>query len=603
MSNPSYIRSGLVRRGLPEHVADAFMVNFRDESGLNPGINEAKPLVAGSRGGFGLYQLTGPRRREYEAFAAQRGVQPADVDAQLDFLMGELSGSEKRAGQRILAAPDTATAAQAIVNDFLRPAASHRTKRSAQYASLGGAPMALSPEPSPSGAASALQSVMADRSSPSPSSPPAGGSMSTPTVNIGLKPERSTKLYDVMLERAMAAGSRSRNAWDVAGNLVQVWAANSEKKEAEAENASSLQEALAGLDPEYAAAAQLTGTREGAAQAFLSQAGDRREAARRAEDAARRQEETAYQRGRDTVSDQQWQAEQERLAQGTIPAGYRRTASGLEAIPGGPADAPAETFRQATPEQAAQYGASGGQFGPDGRFYPINPPSGMSVETMPDGTMRMIQGPGAGKPGGALTEGQSKDAVFSTRARGALPTIDEFGEALTNPIAQGAAGLPGGNYMVGENFQRAQQAGNEFLQAILRKDTGAAITSQEVAEYGSVYLPRPGDSPATLQQKQQSRQRALAAIEAGMPPAAILQQEQALIQSGTPGAVQQRDENGVPVGGMGGSAPAAPAPSPMEAPIAPSDGTMPMVTSQQAFDALPSGTTFVAPDGSVRRKP
>lgn len=424
-------------------------------------------------------------------------------------------------------------------------------------ASAGPSAMALSPERSPSGAASALQSVMADLSSPSPSSPPAGGSMSTPTVNIGLKPERSTKLYDVMLERAMAAGSRSRNAWDVAGNLAQVWAANSEKKEAEAENASSLQEALAGLDPEYAAAAQLTGTREGAAQAFLSQAGDRREATRRAEDAARRQEETLYQRGRDTVGDQQWQAEQERLAQGTIPAGYRRTAEGMEAIPGGPADAPAETFRQATPEQAAQYGASGGQFGPDGRFYPINPPSGMSVETMPDGTMRMIQGPGAGKPGGALTEGQSKDAVFSTRARGALPTIDEFGEALTNPIAQGVSGLPGGNYMVGENFQRAQQAGNEFLQAILRKDTGAAITSQEVAEYGSVYLPRPGDSPATLQQKQQSRQRALAAIEAGMPPAAILQQEQALIQSGTPGAVQRRDENGVPVGGMSAS-PATP---------------------------------------------
>lgn len=134
----SYIRSGLVNRGLPEHVADAFLVNFKDESGLDSGINEAKPLVPGSRGGFGLYQLTGPRRREYEAFAGQRGVNPSDIDAQLDFMMGELGGSERRAGERILSAPDTATAAQAIVNDFLRPSPAYARERANRYAGLGG---------------------------------------------------------------------------------------------------------------------------------------------------------------------------------------------------------------------------------------------------------------------------------------------------------------------------------------------------------------------------------------------------------------------------------------------------------------------------------
>src|SRR5690606_7362084 len=36
-------------------------------------------------------------------------------------------------------------------------------------------------------------------------------------------------------------------------------------------------------------------------------------------------------------------------------------------------DIGAQTFRQATPQEAAAYGAAGGQFGPDGRFYPINP--------------------------------------------------------------------------------------------------------------------------------------------------------------------------------------------------------------------------------------
>lgn len=130
------IRAGLVQRGLPGHVADAFVMNFQDESGLNPGINEAAPIVPGSRGGYGLAQWTGPRRRQLEAFAAQRGTPVSDTDTQLDFLMSELQGSEAGAAQSILSAQDAPTAAAAIVNKFLRPAEEHRARREAAY--LGG---------------------------------------------------------------------------------------------------------------------------------------------------------------------------------------------------------------------------------------------------------------------------------------------------------------------------------------------------------------------------------------------------------------------------------------------------------------------------------
>lgn len=134
------IRQGLIDRGLPSHVADAFVVNFQDESGLNPGINEAAPIVPGSRGGFGLYQLTGPRRTAYEAYAKERGVSPDNVDAQLDWLKYELDGPEAKAAGTILSAPDTATAAQAIVKNFLRPAPEHQQRRSAAYAGLSTQP-------------------------------------------------------------------------------------------------------------------------------------------------------------------------------------------------------------------------------------------------------------------------------------------------------------------------------------------------------------------------------------------------------------------------------------------------------------------------------
>src|SRR5882672_7744691 len=59
---------GLTKRGVPEHVAQGVAMNFRDESGLAPGINERNPTSG--RGGFGLAQWTGPRRRNLENYAA-----------------------------------------------------------------------------------------------------------------------------------------------------------------------------------------------------------------------------------------------------------------------------------------------------------------------------------------------------------------------------------------------------------------------------------------------------------------------------------------------------------------------------------------------------
>lgn len=128
-----YVRQGLMQRGLPAHVAEGFIANFQDESGFDPGINERNPIVAGSRGGFGLYQLTGPRRRAYESFAAERGVKPSNVDAQLDWLMHELEGPESRAAEAILSSSNAGEAASAIVRKFLRPLEEHQNRRASRY--------------------------------------------------------------------------------------------------------------------------------------------------------------------------------------------------------------------------------------------------------------------------------------------------------------------------------------------------------------------------------------------------------------------------------------------------------------------------------------
>lgn len=136
------IVSGLVRRGLPEHVAQGFALNIRDESGFDPGINEISPLVPGSRGGFGLAQWTGPRRVALEEFAAQRGRPVSDIDTQLDFLVQELQGPEARAAQSILGTQDPRQAAVAVARDFLRPAPENLQRRVARYSGGQAAPQA-----------------------------------------------------------------------------------------------------------------------------------------------------------------------------------------------------------------------------------------------------------------------------------------------------------------------------------------------------------------------------------------------------------------------------------------------------------------------------
>lgn len=162
-------------------------------------------------------------------------------------------------------------------------------------------------------------------------------------------------------------------------------------------------------------------------------------------------------------------------------------------------------------------------------------PEGMRFSVNPDGTATFEQG--AGVTGGMskpFTEGQSKDNVYATRAEGALALLDSVGsEALTSRTDRAMDIAPFGitRGLQSENFQVAQQAGEEFLQAILRKDTGAAITSQEQDLYGKTYLPQPGDGPAVLEAKRLSRIRAIEALKAGMSIQQVTVTERALVQA------------------------------------------------------------------------
>ena len=143
------ILAGLVQRGIPLPVAQGMVANMIAESGLKTDINEIAPLVPGSRGGYGLNQWTGPRRRQFEAFAAERGVPASDLNTQLDFTLWELQNTEKGAWNALQGVNDPIEAARLYSERFLRPGIPNMDKRLGEAARLAG--VAFDPNAAPMG--------------------------------------------------------------------------------------------------------------------------------------------------------------------------------------------------------------------------------------------------------------------------------------------------------------------------------------------------------------------------------------------------------------------------------------------------------------------
>jgi hypothetical protein len=134
-----YIR-GMQKRGLARHVAEGIVGGMSSESGLDPTINERNPVVPGSRGGFGLDQLTGPRRIAFERWASENNKNINDPEAQMDFKMVEFAGPERKAYEALIKAPDAQSAATIYTDQFLRPGVSHATQSANSAARMSGQP-------------------------------------------------------------------------------------------------------------------------------------------------------------------------------------------------------------------------------------------------------------------------------------------------------------------------------------------------------------------------------------------------------------------------------------------------------------------------------
>jgi len=135
--------------------------------------------------------------------------------------------------------------------------------------------------------------------------------------------------------------------------------------------------------------------------------------------------------------------------------------------------------------------------------------------------------------------------------------LDQLGQPgqpfVPGQVDSTASGLPGSNYTTSAQWKSFDQARRNFINAQLRRESGAAISASEFDSANAQYFPVPNDPPEVLQQKAQNRAQAIANMKRAAGP-------QYKPDQGAPapsGKIEYRFENGVLVPVTPGAAPAS----------------------------------------------
>lgn len=189
----------------------------------------------------------------------------------------------------------------------------------------------------------------------------------------------------------------------------------------------------------------------------------------------------------------------------------------------------------------------------------IKTPGGdeFTVEKGPTGyRLPQIQGQPteSGNPfltGGPMKDDESKSALYANRMINAervfrdpavaSAALSKTQRAIDKAPIVGTSGRTGlGNYAQSADYQRYDQAKRDFINAVLRRESGAVIAESEFANAERQYFPQPGDSKEVLDQKQANRIEAIKGIGAaggrGYRPNASFDQKGNIVERGQPSA-------------------------------------------------------------------
>lgn len=138
------------------------------------------------------------------------------------------------------------------------------------------------------------------------------------------------------------------------------------------------------------------------------------------------------------------------------------------------------------------------------------------------------------------------------------------------------------NILRGEERQRVSAAQRELIDALLTLATGAAYNKEQLEGQMESYIPKWSDQPGTREDK---RMALLGLIQ------------NAKIKAGRAWTPEMDAAFGQLLTPLGGKTDLQPPPA------GTTTGRIPQITSDEEFDALPSGAEFIDPEGVRRRKP
>ena len=107
----------------------------------------------------------------------------------------------------------------------------------------------------------------------------------------------------------------------------------------------------------------------------------------------------------------------------------------------------------------------------------------------------------AGKP---LNDAQNTALGFAERTLQSNSIFDSIGSKFTGVKSYVGQMLP--NFLKTDDRQKFEQAERNFINAVLRRESGAVISPEEFANAREQYFPRVGDGAEVLAQKAQNRE-------------------------------------------------------------------------------------------------
>jgi hypothetical protein len=166
-----------------------------------------------------------------------------------------------------------------------------------------------------------------------------------------------------------------------------------------------------------------------------------------------------------------------------------------------------------------------------GKPFEVTGPDGqpMLVQQDRSGKITPVQGFGPKAGAATLNKEQSDALTFGSRMKVADKIMQDMaaqgvdrgsvikGALESVPLVGGALGGVANATVASDKQQQVEQAQRDFVNAVLRRESGAAISSGEFDSAAKQYFPRVGDSAAVIQQKAQNRQLATRGLMAAVP--------------------------------------------------------------------------------------